>query len=50
MPISDERRNRMKKEFTAPEIELVRMEMIDVITTSDYIPGEDELPLVPASD
>lgn len=38
----------MKQVFIAPEIELVRLEMIDVITSSDFIPDEDELPLVPA--
>ena len=40
----------MKKEYLAPEIELIRLEMIDVITSSelDYVPEEDELPLIPA--
>lgn len=51
MPISDERRFNMKNEYIAPDIELVRLEMIDIITSSDldYIPDEDELPLVPVS-
>lgn len=45
MPILNERRIPMKKEFVAPEIELVHTELVDVITTSL---DEDELPLVPA--
>ena len=42
----------MKQEYLKPEIELIRLEMIDVITSSDtgYTQDEDELPLVPASD
>lgn len=40
----------MKKEYIAPEMELIRLEMIDIITSSlDYIPDEDELPLVPVN-
>ena len=37
----------MKKEYMEPEIGLIELEVTDVITTS-YVPGEDELPLVPA--
>lgn len=44
MPILNERRIPMKKEFVAPEIELVHTELVDVITTS--LLDEDELPLV----
>lgn len=40
----------MKMEYTKPELELIRFETVDAVTVSNfnYIPGEDELPLVPA--
>ena len=41
----------MKKEFTSPEIELIRLEAMDVIATSDDLDintGENELPFVPS--
>lgn len=37
------------KAFMTPEIEVILMDAQDVITTSfEYIPGEDETPVVPA--
>ena len=38
----------MKNAFVAPEVELIRLEAIDVITASgtELTPGEDELPWV----
>ena len=36
----------MKKEFVEPEVELLRLTMMDVITTSGDL-EEDELPWVP---
>lgn len=35
----------MKKEYIAPEVELIRLDVMDVITTSQ---DEDETPIVPA--
>ena len=37
----------MKKEFVEPEVELIRLDVTDVITTSNGL-EEDELPWVPA--
>ena len=37
----------MKKDYEKPELEVVKLETVDVITIS-YTPGEDETPLVPA--
>lgn len=37
------------KTFEYPEIELIAMEMMDIITTSGgYTPDEDETPPIPA--
>lgn len=39
------------KNFVNPEMEMIRMEMLDVITTSgriDYVPGNNETPIVPS--
>ena len=38
--------NPVKKEYIKPEIEEIRLEAVDIITTS-FSPGEDETPLVP---
>lgn len=38
----------MKKEFLEPEVELLRLNVTDVITTSNL--DEDELPWVPANE
>lgn len=37
------------KIFEIPELEIVRMEAMDVITTSGITTDEDETPLVPAN-
>ncbi len=33
------------KKFEVPEIEIIELEVLDVVTTSDFIPGEDEFPI-----
>ena len=43
-----EENNKMKKDYLKPEIDFINVEKIDIITTSDYIEDEDELPLIPA--
>lgn len=33
------------KKFELPEIEIIEIEVLDVITASDWVPGEDEFPI-----
>lgn len=38
----------MKEAYVAPEVEIIRLEAEDIIAVSNWKPGEDETPLIPA--